>query len=403
MRHWKHPEHFRSKRSHANAPSHCFHAIPDAKPLRTFAGIALAASLLLTVVALPAHAEDATTTGAGLNEAAAPAVLQKAVDDVIRPGYRAMHDSASKLTVAMKTLCADPADATLSGAKSAFGDTVKSWSRIEIVDTGPIIEKNRFEHILFYPDRKGVGLKQVQALIAKADEQDTTVEAVAGKSVALMSMTALEYVLFGSGSDVLGKEKQSFRCRYGAAVAGNIENTAREIAEEWDAPGGVQTSWKFPGKSSDDFMDNKEAVTALLGILVHGAANVRDRRLETFYKGDQATARPKMAIYWRSANTWTSLSGNIEGLKALWEKADMASLLPSDKHAVATKIDSLLNELATTAPSINPDIEAAIGNDAERTKIDKLLSVSRDLATSFSDAYGGAIGLSAGFSFADGD
>ena len=403
MRHWKRPEHFRSKRSHANAPSYCFHAIPDAKPLRTFAGIALAASLLLTVAALPAHAEDATTNGAGLNEAAVPAVLQKAVDDVIRPGYRAMHDSASKLTVAMKALCADPTDATLSGAKSSFGDTVKSWSRIEIVDTGPIIEKNRFEHILFYPDRKGVGLKQVQALIAKADEQDTTVEAVAGKSVALMGMTALEYVLFGNGSDVLGKDKQSFRCRYGAAVAGNIENTAKEIADEWDAPDGVQKSWKFPGKSSDDFMDNKEAVTALLGILVHGAANVRDQRLETFYKGDPATARPKMAIYWRSANTWTSFTGNIEGLKTLWEKADMASLLPVDRRAIATKIDGLLNELATTAPTINPDIEAAIGNDAERAKIDKLLAVSRELATSFSDEYGGAIGLSAGFSFADGD
>ncbi len=403
MRHWKRPEHFRSKRSHANAPSHCFHAIPDAKPLRTFAGIALAASLLLTVAALPAHAEDATTNGVGLNEAAVPAVLQKAVDDVIRPGYRAMHDSASKLTVAMKALCADPTDATLSGAKSSFGDTVKSWSRIEIVDTGPIIEKNRFEHILFYPDRKGVGLKQVQALIAKADEQDTTVEAVAGKSVALMSMTALEYVLFGNGSDVLGKDKQSFRCRYGAAVAGNIENTAKEIADEWDAPDGVQKSWKFPGKTSDDFMDNKEAVTALLGILVHGAANVRDQRLETFYKGDPATARPKMAIYWRSANTWTSFTGNIEGLKTLWEKADMASLLPVDRRAIATKIDGLLNEFATTAPTINPDIEAAIGNDAERAKIDKLLAVSRELATSFSDEYGGAIGLSAGFSFADGD
>ncbi|MDK4740839.1 imelysin family protein [Rhizobium sp. CNPSo 3464] len=362
-----------------------------------------AASLLLSLAALPASAQDATANGAGLNEAAVPAVLQKAVDDVIRPGYRAMHDSASKLTTAMKALCTDPSAASLANAQSAFGDTIKSWSRIEIVQTGPIIEKNRFEHILFYPDRKGVGLKQVQALIAKADEHDTTVEAVAGKSVALMSLTALEYVLYGNGSSVLSTEKQGFRCRYGAAVAGNIENTAKDIADEWDDPNGVQKSWKFPGKTSNDFMDNKEAVTALLGILVHGAANVRDQRLETFYKGDQVAARPKMAIYWRSANTWTSLSGNIEGLKTLWEKADMASLLPSDKPAVAAKIDGLLNELATTATTINPDIEAAIGNDAERAKIDKLLSVSRDLATSFSDEYGGAIGLSAGFSFADGD
>ncbi|MDE1993629.1 MAG: hypothetical protein KGI75_14085 [Rhizobiaceae bacterium] len=363
----------------------------------------LAASLLLSLAALPAGAQQATTNGAGLNEAAVPAVMQKAVDDVIRPGYRAMHESTSKLTAAMKALCADPSSANVSAAQAAFGDTVKSWSRIEIVQAGPVIEKNRFEHILFYPDRKGVGLRQVQALITKADDNDASVEAVAKKSVALMSMTALEYVLYGNGSSVLANEKQGFRCRYGAAIAGNIDNVAKEIADEWDDPNGVQKSWKNPGKTSDDFMDNKEAVTALLGVLVHGAENVRDQRLETFYKGDVAAARPKMAIYWRSGNTWTSINANIEGLKTLWEKADMADLLPADKRDLAGKIDDLLNKLTATAPTINPDIEAALASDSERAKIDTLRSDTRDLTTGFSDNFGGAIGLSAGFSFADGD
>ena len=363
----------------------------------------LAASLLISLLALPAAAQQANTNGAGLNEAAVPGVMQKAIDDVIRPGYRAMHDSASKLTIAVKALCADPSAASLTAAHAAFGDTIKSWSRIEIVQIGPILQGNRFEHILFYPDRKGVGLKQVQALIAKADDHDATVDAVSKKSVALMSMTALEYVLYGNGSDVLSSEKQGFRCRYGAAIAGNIENVSKEIADEWDDPNGVQKSWKTPGKTSDDFMDNKEAVTALLGILVHGAGNVRDQRLETFYKGDPAAARPKMAIYWRSGNTWTSLTANLEGLKALWQKAGMADLLPADKRDMAGKIDALLDKLIATAPTVNPDIEAAIASDADRAKIDALLAETRDLTTGFSDNYGGAIGLSAGFSFADGD
>ena len=86
----------------------------------------------------------------------------------------------------------------------------------------------------------------------------------------------------------------------GAAVAGNIANVSGELAKEWDDPAGVQKSWKNPGKNSDDFADSKEAVTALLGILVHGAETVRDQRLENFYKGKHDTARPKMAIYWRS-------------------------------------------------------------------------------------------------------
>jgi hypothetical protein len=362
----------------------------------------LVAGLLFSAAALPALAQQAAPAG-GLNEAAVPAVMQKAVDDVIRPGYRDMHASASRLTAAMKSLCSAPSADAESAAKAAFADTIKNWSMIEIVQTGPVIEKNRFEHILFYPDRKGIGMKQVQALIAKADDKDATVEAVASKSVALMSLTALEYVLYGNGSDGLAKDKEGFRCRYGAAIAGNIENVAAELSAEWEAPGGVQKSWKNPGKASEDFMDNKEAVTALLGILVHGAENVRDQRLETFYKGDVSAARPKMAIYWRSGNTWASLAANVDGLKALWEKAGMADLLPADKRDVVGKINTLLTSLSATATTINPNVEAALADQAQRGKIDTLLSDSRDLTTDFSDGYGADIGLSAGFSFADGD
>jgi predicted lipoprotein len=360
------------------------------------------AGLLLTAAALPAAAQQAAPFGT-VNQAAVPAVMQKAVDDFIRPGYRNMHDSASRLTVAMKSLCAAPSDDTLKSAKTAFADTVKNWSVIEIVEAGPVIEKNRFEHILFYPDRKGIGLKQVQALIAKADDKDATVEGVASKSVALMSLTALEYVLYGTGSDTLVKDKDGFRCRYGAAIAGNIENVSKELTGAWEDPNGIQKSWKNPGKESQDFMDGKEAATALLGVLVHGAENVRDQRLESFYKGDVSAARPKMAIYRRSGNTWTAIDGNLKGLQALWQKAGMADLLPPDKRDIVGKIDGLLKTLVATAPTVNPDIEAAIASEAERAKIDTLRNESRDLTTDFSDGYGGAMGLSAGFSFADGD
>jgi predicted lipoprotein len=362
----------------------------------------LLASLLFAAVAAPALSQQAAPAG-GLNEAAVPMVMQKAVDDVIRPGYRDMHQSASRLTVAMNGLCSAPSADSLHVARTAFSDTISKWSTIEIVQTGPIIDKNRFEHILFYPDRKGIGMKQVQALIAKADDKDATVEAVASKSVALQSLTALEYVLYGNGWETLSGDKNGFRCRYGAAIAGNIEAVSGQISAEWEDPNGVQKSWKNPGKNSEEFEDSKEAVTALLGILVHGAENVRDQRLESFYKGDVNATHPRMAIYWRSGNTFTSMTANLAGLQALWSKAGMVDLLPSDKREVAAKIDTLLARLIATAPTINADIPLALADDAQRGRIDALLADTRDLTTDFSDGYGAAIGLSAGFSFADGD
>ncbi len=339
---------------------------------------------------------------AGLNEEAVPAVMQRAVDDVIRPGYRNAQQSAARLTTAMKDLCDNGTQQTLDKAKSAFDDTIRYWSIIEIVQTGPVIQDNLFEHILFYPDRKGVGLKQVQALIAKADPKDTTVDAIAGKSVALQGLTALEYVLYGTGSEDLTTQKNGFRCQYGAAVAGNIQREAGEVVAAWEKPDGVQASWKHPGPQSEDFMDAKEAVTALLGILVHGAETVRDQRLEQFYKGKDNTPRPRMAIYWRSKNTWKSMTANLEGLRTLWQKAGMADLLPPDSKPVADAIDASFKSLLETVPKLNPDIEVAT-SDAEKAKLDALLASSRELITKISDDYGSAVGLSAGFSFSDGD
>jgi predicted lipoprotein len=334
--------------------------------------------VLSLALASSAVAQDAAPK-TGLNEDAVPAVMQRAVDEVIRPGYRNAQQSAAKLTTAMKDLCEGGTPQSLDKAKSAFDDIIRYWSIIEIVQTGPVIQDNLFEHILFYPDRKGVGLRQVQTLIAKADPKDTTVDAIAAKSVALQGLTALEYVLYGAGSEDLTAQKNSFRCLYG-----------------------IQGSWKHPGPQSPDFMDNKEAATALLGILVHGAENVRDQRLEQFYKGKDTTPRPRMAIYWRSKNTWKSMTANLEGLRTLWQKAKMADLLPPDKKPVADEIDAKLKALLETVPKLNPDIEVAT-SAAEKAKLDQLLADTRELVTTISDEYGAAIGLSAGFSFSDGD
>ena len=97
----------------------------------------------------PAPAGQAAAP-AGLNEEAVPAVMQRAVDEVIRPGYRNAQQSAARLTTAMKDLCDKGTPGSLDKAKSAFDDIIRYWSAIEMVQVGPVIQDNLFEHILFY-------------------------------------------------------------------------------------------------------------------------------------------------------------------------------------------------------------------------------------------------------------
>ena len=59
---------------------------------------------------------------------------------------------------------------------------------------GHLIEDNRFERVLFFPDRKSTGLKQVQAALAKPEDSVTTMETLKDKSVAMQGLGALEFV-----------------------------------------------------------------------------------------------------------------------------------------------------------------------------------------------------------------
>lgn len=367
--------------------------------------ILIASLALLMPAGLPlaASAQDAAPA-VSLPEGKVKAVMTAAVNRYIRPGYDDFAKSATETTKVVGALCAAPSGANFEAARKAFHDTAKSWAHIEIVRVGPIIEQNRFERILFYPDRKSTGLKQVQAVLSKSDETATDPKTLGTKSVATQGLGALEYLLFGTDAETLATgDRDSFRCRYAVAVAGNIANVGREVADIWDAPDGIQKAWEEPGPDNPAFRTGSESMTALLGILVHGAEAVRDQRIETFYKGADKVKFPKQALFWRSQATWPMVVANLNGLKSLLAVSNMAELLPEKDRPIVAAIDAQLTQLASTAGSASPDLEKAVSDEAERQKLDMLLAGSKEVIAKLNDGYGGAIGLSSGFSFADGN
>jgi predicted lipoprotein len=330
-------------------------------------------------------------------------VMEKAVDGFIRPGYDSFRDSAKALESKVQALCAAPSKDALDAAKASFADTTHAWAGIEIVRVGPVIQQNRFERVLYYPDKKSLGLKQVQRYLSEKDESVTTADGLKGKSVAAQGLGALEYVLYGAGSDDVLAQKNGFRCRYGAAIAGNVANIGNELADLWNAPEGVAKNWKAPGPNNPTYRDEREVLVALLGVLVHGAEAIRDQRIETFYKGPDNAKFPRTAIYWRSGLTWKSIGDNISAVQTLLRKAGMTDLLPPDQRSIIGSIDFLSKSMVRVAGTIEPDVEKALADDKERAKVDYLLLNGKDLIYRLNDQYGGAIGLSSGFSFADGD
>ncbi len=351
--------------------------------------IAILATGLLLAPTLFAHAENA--------------VIARTIDGFVRPAYAAFHQTTGKLDATTKKLCAEPSGDSLSAARDAFLASVTAWSRIETVRFGPMTEQNRLERILFWPDRKSIGLKQVQAAIAEQDPSATDAAALGGKSVAMQGLGALEFVLFGTGADDLASAAGVYRCSYGRAIAGNLDSIAAELDAAWSAPDGIARQWANPGPENPLYRNDAEAMTELFNVFVHGLEMVRDVRVNGFLGKTPDGDKPKQAVYWRSAATVPSLRANLEGLSDLFTVADFSGQLGPDEGWIAQSIAfEFANADAALKEADGPPAEILQGS-ARRAKLDYARLVTSSLSELFGVRLAAVLGLSAGFSSLDGD
>lgn len=345
----------------------------------------------------------AATPALALDEAVAKSIMTKAVDHYIRPAYADFHKKASALSEATAALCAAPSDAQFKTVGARFGDAIEAWGKVEIIREGPVLSENRFERVLFYPDRKSIGLKQVQALIAKPDETVTDPGALKDRSVAIQGLGAFEYVFFGSYPEGVVAGKDSFRCRYGLAIARNVESIAGELEMAWNDPKGIASDWKNPSRDSAVYRNGDEAMQALIGLHVHGIEMVRDQRFKPFYKGRDQRVTPNAALFRRSGNTIRAITANVDGLTELWQASGMGALLPKDQRTADTNVLFDYKAAGAVIGKLGPPTAVALKDDKYLAKLDFIEFTLKDAITRVNDDVGAATGLLAGFSFADGD
>ncbi|MBZ9739421.1 MULTISPECIES: imelysin family protein [unclassified Mesorhizobium] len=330
-------------------------------------------------------------------------VIQRAIDGFVRPAYADLHQHAEVLAKAMHKLCEAPSQGELDAVRAEFSATVYAWSSAEIIGFGPIKENNRLERMLFWPDRKSIGLKQVQAALSDKDPAATDPVQLAGKSVAMQGLGALEFVLYGDGADALTGKDEPYRCGYGAAVAGNIETIAADVSAAWDKPDGFAALWANPGPQNALYRDGNEAVTELVGVFINELEMVRDVRLKGFLGARPDADKPKQAIYWRSQNTANALAGNLAGIDALFQVSKLGDALPEDARWMAESIHiQLLNGVAT-AKAVQGPVDKALADPALREKFEHFALITSSLSTLIGTRLTAEFGLTAGFSSLDGD
>lgn len=337
-------------------------------------------------------------------EAIKPAeVLQGAVVDVIRPNVLRFDSASRGLSSAMQALCAAPSAHGKAVAQRQFGLVVAAYGQIGFLRIGPMMEANRADRLLFWPDRRGIGLKQVQAILSSQDSAAISLAGLQAKSVAVQGLGALDYVLSGTDADTLTRPEGAFRCAYGSAIADNVAEIAGDLVEGWFAPDGIADHLQMPRAENVDYRSDVEALEALVGLVAHGLEAMRDQQLNPFIATAAAPAKPKQAPFWRSGQTMALLGGTIEGMRGLIGGSRIATAVPEKDKGLADSIDFEFRNALRAIDLVTLPVEQAVAEPKQAAALGYLALVTGSLQAMVGEQLSAALGLSVGFSALDGD
>ena len=352
----------------------------------------LLALLPAPLATLPAKAETPVTK-----------ILADTLSGYIRPSYAELETATAQLADAAKELCDTPNDQTLAATRAVFKDTVSAWSKIEWFRTGAVMNDNRIERMFYFPDRKGSGLKQVQAALANSDDNAADAGSLSAKSVAMQGLGATEFLLFGTGSDALANADGGFRCSYILASAQTMSAIARDVQTGWADTSETTQFWQKPAADNPYFRSDAEALNLMIGTLVHGLDAIRDMRINTFIGKTPDADKPKLAAYWRSENTFASIAANLEGLQNYYTASQVNTILPAGNEALLRTIKFDFAQAIKAAKALEMPVADVLTDGDLRKKAIYLQLTVQLLIDHFNTEFAKAAGLDTGFSFGDGD
>jgi predicted lipoprotein len=323
----------------------------------------------------------------------------------IRPGYEQLFSAAQKLESTIGAYCGSPPDKQPEEVREAFAEALLAWSRIEHLRFGPIQKKARHARLVFWPDRKGLGRKQVVRALRKLDPNVLSRETLQAKSVALQGFGALEYILFAKGSEQLTKSgpERTHRCGFMQALAANITHISQAIVAQWSDKGDYAAIFLNPGPDNPAYLEAKEVTFEIAKSFIVGLERLRDVRIAGPLGLQRKSQRRKPSAFERSRLSTKVLTANMEGLVAMYEKAGLFERIGAQETGMGRAIQNELTLSLKLLRSISVPMKEAIENPEME---DKLMAVGFPLKNAkgeTSRVLAQGAGLALGFNALDGD
>lgn len=329
--------------------------------------------------------------------------VRAALTSYILPNFERFSEQTEQMMKSVDTLCTSANAANLNIAKKEFRLSILAWGRVEFLRFGPLMKNNRLERLMYWPDRKSIGLKQIQRALAEQDPTFANNANISSKSIALQGFGALEYLLFGKGHLSLAQNTDEYRCAFAASVAQNIHLIAKQVSDEWSNEDGFSTQWLSPDKNNPRYYDENESLGELVGSVAQAFELIRNLRLKPIWLKVEPNVNHKRAIFWRSGMIFPLLRSNFEGLKTLIDVSGLVSILPKNDRWIGGSLEFTFSNIGKTIATITLPLQQAVRDPEQASDINYLVILSRALQSLVGEQLVGALDLPIGFSPLDGD
>lgn len=328
----------------------------------------------------------------------------------VRPAYVAQSAAADALVEALDAHCVAPgatsraasADVSVdpSVVEARFAGLLLAWQRSALIRMGPIMENEGPMRVQLWPDPKGFSERAVRAALAAEDRTLLVPGALEGRSIALTNLTSLETLIHAP------LRRDGYPCALATAIAAFQADLAGDLVDAWTVGSDFRLAFDTSAAGNDRFADVDAVVRRLLAGAVVEADRLRKFKLLRGLGPAPGEARPTRT---EAVDSGLGLASVEASFRALADFYATPFGLFDTAPEIGGSMDYVLLERAASAVADDLAFESASlveiadedGSRAAelRRHAESVLHHEVFLKSGFPSS----IGLTAGFTAADGD
>ena len=355
----------------------------------------LLAALLLATLPVMAAAESALTADA---RRTLQSGLIVTADTFILPAYSDQSAAADDLHAALVAYCSG--QGSLEATRDGFAALFLAWQRASLINIGPIAANEGPMRVQIWPDPKGFSQRAIRAALRDQDAALLQDGGLEGRSIALTSLTAVEYLLYSDPSP------ESYACDLAVAIAAYHADLAAGLVAAWTPGSAYRQAFDGADRGNATYAKVDDVLRQVLAGAVVYVDRLRKFKILRGMGDTPGQGRPERTEARLSGLGLASIEVSFRALADLYNVPfGLFDIAPD----VGGSIDYLV--LADTATSIadaisimdGPLTDIASADGARAAELRRFADLVLYQETFLKSGFMASLGLSSGFTAADGD